>query len=225
MDCAPASSAFMSNVIDMAKWDQFLEFHNLLSPENRKLMWTPATLKDKSPTNYGFGWYIDPYLGEPRIHHDGQYPGFRSDYERFPNEKLSVILLANTDGSSLQSLAIKIAGFYAKSLETPPFMLAASVATRPAHSGTPLAINISATDQGKAAPDSVVEMEIWDSSGKSVYKQNVTHKEFAAGQTINFNFSWTPAKEGTYSVNIGAYGAHWTPSYAWTLNATTIKVQ
>ena len=150
------SSAFMSNVIDMAKWDQFLDFHNPLSPENRKLMWTPARLNDTRPTDYGFGWYIDPYLGEPRIHHDGQYPGFRSDYERFPNEKLSVILLANTDTSSLQSLAIKIAGFYAKRLETPPFLLAASVAANPAHAGTPLAIDISATDQGKIALDSVI---------------------------------------------------------------------
>ena len=218
------SAAFMSNVIDLAKWDQFWDLHNPLTPENRKLMLTPASLNDNRPTDYGFGWYIDPYLGQPRIHHDGQYPGFRADYERFPNEKLSVILLANTDTSSLQSLAIKIAGFYAKSLETPPFLLTAT-ATNPAHVGTPLAIDISATDQGNLAPDSVVEMEIWNSTGRSVYKQDVQHKDFAAGQKMVFNFSWTPAKAGTYSVNIGAYGAHWTPSYTWTLNAATIEVQ
>jgi CubicO group peptidase (beta-lactamase class C family) len=219
------SAAFLSNIIDMEKWDQFLDSQNPFSSENRKLMWTPAALNDKTSTDYGFGWYIDPYLGESRIHHDGQYPGFRADYERFPNEKLSVILLANTDTSSLQSLAIKIAGFYAKSLETPSFQLAASVATQPGRVGNPLEIEISATDQGKLAPDSVVEMEIWDSAGKAVYKQDVTHKDFAAGQKMVFRFSWTPEKAGPYSVNIGAYGAHWTLSYTWTVNAATIEVK
>lgn len=33
-----------------------------------------------------------------------------------------------------------------------------------------------------------------------------------------------PAKTGKYSVNGGAYGPKWTPSYTWKQNAATIMV-
>jgi hypothetical protein len=39
-----------------------------------------------------------------------------------------------------------------------------------------------------------------------------------------YAFSWTPTKSDKYPLNLGAYGARWTPSYAWKLNAATITV-
>ena len=57
-------------------------------------------------------------------------------------------------------------------------------------------------DDGKAAPDSVVEMEIWDESGHAVYKQDKQNESFAAGQTNTYTFSWTPTKAGAYTVAI-----------------------
>ncbi len=119
------SSAFLSTVLDLAKWDQYLYLGNPLTSSNRKLMWTPVTLNDKTSADYGFGWYVDTFLGRTRIHHDGQYPGFRSDFERFTDDNLTVIVLANSDGSRLDSLAIKIAGFYETKISTPPFTLSA----------------------------------------------------------------------------------------------------
>ena len=61
---------------------------------------------------------------------------------------------------------------------------------------------ITATDDGKAAPASVVEMEIWDAAGRPVYKQHKANESFVAGQTKAFTFSWTPTKAGAYSVNL-----------------------
>ena len=218
------SGAFLSTVLDLAKWDAFLDANSILSAASRKLMWTPVTLNDKKSADYGFGWFVDSFLGHSRIHHDGQFPGFRSDYEHFEDDKLTVIVLANCDQARLESLAVKIAGFYAPALATPPFTLRAEVVSQGVASGNPLAIRVTATDDGKAAPDSVVEMEIWDDSGAAVYKQHQRNETFNAGQTKTYEFMWTPAKAGRYTVNVGAYGPKWVPSYAWKQYAATITV-
>lgn len=186
-------------------------------------MWKPATLNDKTSVDYGFGWYVDTFLGRVRIHHDGQYPGFRSDFERFTDDNLTVIVLANSDGSSLDSLAIKIAGFYESKLCAPTFTLSADVPVQ-AVVGNPIVIRITAKDDGKAAPDSLVEMEIWDKSGNTAYKEHKADESFDARQTNTYAFSWTPTKAGRYTVNVGVYGPKWTPSYSWKQKATTITV-
>jgi hypothetical protein len=200
-----------------------LYLSNPLTCSNRKLMWAPVTLNDKTSADYGFGWYVDTFLGRTRIHHDGQYPGFRSDFERFTDDDLTVIVLANSDGSRLDSLAIKIAGFYETKISTPPFTLSADAPAQ-AVVGNPIAIRITAKDDGKDAPDSLVEMEIWDESGSTVYKQHKADQRFDAGQTNSYVFSWTPTKAGRYTVNVGAYGPKWTPGYAWKQKASTITV-
>lgn len=218
------SGAFLSTVLDLAKWDALLDSVSPIKPSSRKLMWTPVTLNDKTSADYGFGWYVDSFLGRARMHQDGQFPGFRSDYERFEDDKLTVIVLANSDNASLASLAIKIAGFYASELATPPFSLSANVPAGPVKNGDPIIIKITAKDDGKAAPDSVVEMEIWDEAGHPVYKQDKQKESFGVGQTNNYTFVWTPTKTGTYTINIGAYGPRWTPSYAWKPKAAIITV-
>jgi CubicO group peptidase (beta-lactamase class C family) len=218
------SGAFLSSVLDLAKWDAFFDSTALVPPSSRKLMFTPVALNNQTPVDYGFGWYVDRLFGHTRIHHGGQFPGFRSDYERFVDDKLTVIILANADNTSVESLAIKVAGFYEPSLALPPFTMTADVSQQSVATGKPVAVRINAKDDGHAAPDTLIEMEIWDAAGKSVYKDHKQNEDFAAGQSINYNFSWTPVEIGTYTINIGAYGPKWMPSYAWKENAATITV-
>ena len=216
------SSAFLSTALDLAKWDTFLGSSDLLNDSTRQMMWSPAKLNDGAPVDYGFGWYVDSFLGRTRIHHDGQYPGFRSDYERFEDDKVSVIVLANSDRVNLESMAIKIAGIYAPKLSTPPFVLSANVPSGLATLGHSVEITVTATDQGKAAPASLVEIEIWDESGVAVYKEHKAGQNFAERESKTLRFSWTPARPGRYSVNVGAYGPKWVASYAWKENAANI---
>ena len=68
---------------------------------------------------------------------------------------------------------------------------------------------------GKAAPKSVLELEIWDSENKAVYKQTKSGQDFAAGDGRRIDFQWTPAKPGKYWINLGIYGPKFTPNYAW----------
>jgi hypothetical protein len=85
-------------------------------------------------------------------------------------------------------------------------------------------ITITATDEGKAAPDSLVEIEIWDEFGVAVYKEHKAGQNFAVKESKTLRFSWTPARPGRYSVNVGTYGPKWTASYAWKVNAASIVV-
>jgi len=218
------SGAFLSNVLDLARWDMFLDSTTLLTPASRKLMWTPVTLNDHTTADYGFGWAINSLFGHARIHHDGQFPGFRSDYERFPDDRLAVIVLANADNDSVEPLAIKVAGFYDPALTIPPFTLSAGVPERPVPKGRAVSVTITARDDGHAAPGTLLEMEIWDASNHPVYKGHQEDEVFGAGQTNAYTFVWTPAEPGVYTVNIGAYGPHWMPSFAWKEHAATIRV-
>jgi D-alanyl-D-alanine carboxypeptidase len=219
------SSAFISTVLDLAAWDAFLDAGDPLTPANRRLMRTPARLNDGSPVDYGFGWAVDTLFGRTRIHHDGQYPGFRADYERFEDDGLTVIVLANTDRANVQSLAIKVAGFYAPVLTTPPFTISVEAPVGTVADSSQVAIHVVAKNDGQAARNTQLEMEIWDADNKAVFKQQKLNESFDAGQAKSFTFTWTPTRPGTYWVNIGTYGPKWAVSYAWNEHAAAITVR
>jgi hypothetical protein len=67
----------------------------------------------------------------------------------------------------------------------------------------------------KAAPRTVLEMEIWDSTKKAAHKQSRSLQNFAAGETKNFDFTWTPTTPGQYWINLGIYGPKFAPNYSW----------
>lgn len=219
------SGALVSTIKDMVKWDHFLDTTRLLSPENKNLLWKPAKLNNGALINYAMGWYAEPFLGTPRIHHDGQYPGFRADYERFPNEGLTLIILSNLDNRSLESLAMKAAAILNPKLTPPPLQIQVTVPEKVAAGDQKIPIDITIRNQGKEIVNSLVEMEIWDESGKSVYKQQIEQLNFNAAAPNQLHFAWSPTKAGLYTVNIGVYGPRWVFSYAWMTNLATLKVQ
>jgi hypothetical protein len=83
-------------------------------------MWTPVTLNGGTMHPYGFGWFVDSVNGHPRVRHDGGLPGFSADFERFPNDKLTVIVLANRENRDLRDLALGVASLFSPALLPPP---------------------------------------------------------------------------------------------------------
>jgi D-alanyl-D-alanine carboxypeptidase len=75
-------------------------------------MWTLAKLNDGKPTKYGFGWFLDTVDGHKNIGHGGSTSGFSATIQRFPDDKLAIIILTNTDEQIATTLAKKIATFY-----------------------------------------------------------------------------------------------------------------
>jgi CubicO group peptidase (beta-lactamase class C family) len=72
----------------------------------------PAKFPDGSTVSYGFGWFLDPYRGHKRMWHGGSTIGFRTTIERFPDDALTIIILANRADLNPEDLALKVADLY-----------------------------------------------------------------------------------------------------------------
>jgi len=108
-----------SSLDDLAKWDRALRDHTLLSEAEMRPALTPvqptdgpAKDSDGKPVSYGFGWHLEPYKGHKRIWHAGETTGFRTTIQRFPDDNLSVIVLANRSDVNPEELALQVADLY-----------------------------------------------------------------------------------------------------------------
>jgi CubicO group peptidase (beta-lactamase class C family) len=113
-----------SSLDDLAKWDRALREHTLLSEAEMQPALTPVQPTDgpaKSPegqtVSYGFGWFLDPYQSHKRMSHNGDTIGFQTTIQRFPDDKMTIIVLANRVDINPEELALKVADLY---LETKP---------------------------------------------------------------------------------------------------------
>jgi CubicO group peptidase (beta-lactamase class C family) len=107
-----------TSLTDMARWDNALQHPTLLSEKEMQPALTPAqptavpAQGNGHPVSYGFGWYLEPYHGHPRMWHYGETVGFRTSIQRFPADQLTVIVLCNRADLSAIDLALKTADFY-----------------------------------------------------------------------------------------------------------------
>jgi CubicO group peptidase (beta-lactamase class C family) len=113
------SGAFLTTVLDMAKWDAALYSEDILSSTIREQMWATVRLNNGKTHPYGLGWFLDPWQGHKRVHHGGGMPGFLSAFERFVDDKLTVIVMMNTTSGDPGKIARKVAGFYVPALAPP----------------------------------------------------------------------------------------------------------
>lgn len=113
-----------SSLDDLAKWDRALRDHTLLSEAEMQPALTPMQLttgpaknNDGANVSYGFGWFLDPYPDSnkklhKRMWHDGETIGFRTTIQRFPDDNLTIIVLANRSDLNPEQLALKVADLY-----------------------------------------------------------------------------------------------------------------
>lgn len=112
------SGAFLSNVLDLAKWDAALYTNRILKQSSRDQLWNPfvptTRASNGAPTvYYGFGWEITtPVPGHKKIFHGGSLPGFRAELARFVDDKLTVVILTNGDNARPGPIADGVAAFY-----------------------------------------------------------------------------------------------------------------
>jgi hypothetical protein len=106
------SGAFLSTVLDLAKWDAALYTDKILKQETLNQMWTPVKLNSSATHPYGFGWELSSVAGHKLVHHGGSLPGFRAQFMRFVDDKLSVVVLTNGDNADPNLIALQIAALY-----------------------------------------------------------------------------------------------------------------
>lgn len=111
------SGAFLSTVLDLAKWNNALDSGKILTAATRAQMWTPVRLTDGTMHGYGFGWFLDEINGHRRVHHSGGVPGFVCEMEMFPDDRLTVIVMANIGNRDLEDMAVHVAAHYKPDLK------------------------------------------------------------------------------------------------------------
>jgi D-alanyl-D-alanine carboxypeptidase len=113
------SGALLSNVTDLLRWDAALSNESVLPQSTLEAMWTPAKPTNGETARYGLGWQLDGEGNDRMIHHPGSIAGFQADYVRFPEYKLSVIVLANQDVALPVTIAVRVATLYEPKLVPP----------------------------------------------------------------------------------------------------------
>ncbi|HWZ24268.1 MAG TPA: serine hydrolase domain-containing protein [Verrucomicrobiae bacterium] len=116
-----ADGALYFNVLDLAKWDAALYGTKLLRQSSLDRTWTVFLLNDGKPNegNYGFGWDITSVNSHKQIDHGGSWQGFRCHILRYPDDGISVVVLANADSARPEQFAHVIAGIVNPALVLP----------------------------------------------------------------------------------------------------------
>jgi hypothetical protein len=91
-----ADGSLYFTILDLAKWDAALYTDKPLKQSSLAQMWTPAKLTDGKTKDYGFGWHTTKIGTRRVVHHGGAWQGFKSYIVRFPDDKLTIIFLANS---------------------------------------------------------------------------------------------------------------------------------
>jgi CubicO group peptidase (beta-lactamase class C family) len=92
---------------DLAAFALALQRGELLPQAELDAAWTPARLADGRPVtvqlnegtdSYGFGWFITRVAGHRLLTHGGGITGFSANLYHFPDERITIGVLANAKG-------------------------------------------------------------------------------------------------------------------------------
>ena len=97
---------------ELAHWSDALDRNAILSAAMFSTATTPVTLPSGGPTSYGFGWFLDEFLGHRRQRHEGDSIGFRTAIQRYPDVRLTVVVLVNRGAAPIDALSDGVARIY-----------------------------------------------------------------------------------------------------------------
>lgn len=110
------SGGVYTNIEDMFLWDQNF-YHNKLGKSGQNIiekMHEEGLLNNGESSGYAFALSNGTYKGLKTVSHGGSLAGYRSQLMRFPDEKFSVIILANRGDANPTRQAFQIADILLK---------------------------------------------------------------------------------------------------------------
>jgi CubicO group peptidase (beta-lactamase class C family) len=111
-----AAGALYSSTEDLYRWDQALYTEELIPRASLERMFTPYV---KVPTvegdkamygYYGYGWLIKQEEGQMQVWHGGGLPGVSTMIARYPEDRITIIILCNNANSDATNIWQLIAG-------------------------------------------------------------------------------------------------------------------
>ena len=103
----------MTTVEDLAVWDR--QFYDPKLEGGRELverLQSQGVLNSGEKLDYAAGLVVGTHRGLRTVRHGGAWAGYRSDMLRFPDERLTVICLANFAAGSPSQMAERVAEVY-----------------------------------------------------------------------------------------------------------------
>jgi CubicO group peptidase (beta-lactamase class C family) len=94
-----SAGGLYSTAEDMYRWDQALYTERLLSRNSQALLFTPFK------GDYGYGWYVADQGGHRFISHSGWIDGFVASFGRYPDDRVTIIVLSNMDSAPANTIA------------------------------------------------------------------------------------------------------------------------
>ena len=127
-----ADGSLYLTVLDLARWAIGLNHRRYPGADGLRQSWTPVRLNDGGTYPYGFGWSLDQQRGYPRIGHTGSWQGFKASIQRYPEQDLTVIALANLAQARPEPITLAVAGMLEPALRPPHVRDAALTGAPPA---------------------------------------------------------------------------------------------
>jgi CubicO group peptidase (beta-lactamase class C family) len=112
-----------TTIEDLLKWDHNFYANRLGrgTQELIKTMLTRGRLDNGEELSYGLGLRIDDYRGLKTISHGGSAVGYQAQFMQFPDQKFSIVILANLSTFPAGRIARQIADLYlADQFKEPP---------------------------------------------------------------------------------------------------------
>lgn len=204
---APTRAAIFMSAGDLAIWGIAMSGEILIkNPELRKLLFTPAKLKDGRQVPTSGPWYFPGHPGLMVASAYGQ--GFSSLLARFTADKelVSVTLLANKEGLDLEPLAREIAGAYDPGIGSPAEVSKLLIRQSPySATETLVRVEVALRENGITEVKKSDKITLVDNKGKT----------FPAKEEFIATIPLVESKEPGHSLNLAL------PLTAWERNGRT----
>jgi CubicO group peptidase (beta-lactamase class C family) len=109
MDLPYAAGSLCSTVGDLVAWTRRLHGGAIVTPASFRQMTTPAKLTSNRHMPYGYGLMPDTLGAHRSVAHGGGINGFISSLIHFPDDSLTIAVLANTTPAPSDQIAANVA--------------------------------------------------------------------------------------------------------------------
>ena len=103
-----------TTIKDLKKWDDAYYQSSVLSHSFWEMMTQQGILNNGEQIDYASGLFIADYKGLKTIRHGGAFVGFRAEMLRFPEQHVTIAILANRGDARPSSLANQVADIILK---------------------------------------------------------------------------------------------------------------
>ena len=111
------------------------------------------------------------------------------------------------------------------SAPTATFSVQSSATSPTVNTNTNQSISVDVTNNGGSVGNSIVDIEIYNSSNQKVFQKYTESQSFGSGEKKQYQVSWQTDVQDSYRVAVGIFASGWSTNYIWRDSTATFKVE